>query len=265
MSASLRGLQHSVARYMEIYPAIDLMEGRCVRLLHGGFASARVYGDPLVFACSFARAGARWLHVVDLDGARLGRSLQSDMILRLCAQSRLRVQCGGGIRTAHEIGCLLHGGVSRVIVGSKAFSSPRVFCGWLRRFGGARLVLALDVRMRGRWMRAATNGWRRESNWHPHRVLSYFFDYGLQHVLVTDISRDGALQGLNLRLYRSLSYTFPHLLLQASGGVCALADVDGARRARVSGLVIGKALYEDRLHLSEALTLAGGAEKREIH
>lgn len=240
---------------MLILPAIDLREGACVRLLQGRFDAVSEYGDPVAQVRRFSDAGAQWVHVVDLDGARVGRPVQTDVIARLVQESDAKVQCGGGVRAAADIEALLRVGVERVVVGSAAVRRSDEVLGWLRTYGPERLCVALDVRSIGGAWRVAADGWAADSGNTLQAVLYQYPVHALKHVLVTDISRDGALGGPNVDLMREVRMLRLDLALQASGGVSRIEDIAALQGAGASAVIIGRALYENRFTLEDALAL----------
>lgn len=234
---------------MKILPAIDLADGHVVRLNQGDFARGRRFDvDAVDLAQRYARAGAEWLHLVDLDGARAGRPCQLDLVARLARV--LRVQAGGGVRGESDVVALLERGVERVVVGSVAVREPTTFVDWLRRFGADRLCLALDLREGddGRW-RPAVDAWRSASEADPDRLLRTFADAGLMHVLCTDVAQDGMRAGPNVALYRRLATDWPGFAWIASGGVRDLVDVVALAASGVAACVAGTALLEGTLPL----------------
>jgi phosphoribosylformimino-5-aminoimidazole carboxamide ribotide isomerase len=240
---------------MIIYPAIDLRGGRVVRLTEGKFDQEKSYGDdPVAVARGFAAAGATWLHVVDLDGTKDPAKRQVALVEKLARESGLRVQTGGGIRDESQVTALFAAGVQRVIVGSLAVKQPALVREWFKKFGAERIVLAPDVRLdaQGRPMVAAA-GWQETTGVTLDEFLDGHLAAGLVHVLCTDISRDGKLTGPNTALYARLVKTFPLLRIQASGGVSSLADLQALREARADGAIVGRALYENKFTLQEAL------------
>jgi len=240
---------------MIVYPAIDLRHGRCVRLAQGDFdRQTRYPGEPLEVARAYAASGATWLHTVDLDGARAGETAQGALIAELARDSGLRVQAGGGVRTRAHVAGLLDAGVARVVVGSLCVRDPALVAGWLREYGAGHITLALDVRLEGAVAALATDGWRRGGQGDLWDALAWFTDRGARHVLVTDIGRDGMLSGPNVGLYRDMARRFPGLAIQASGGVAGLDDLAALGKAGAAGVIVGKALYEGRFTLEEALT-----------
>ena len=236
---------------MTIIPAIDLRAGRVVRLLQGDFAQTREFEhDAVALARRYVDAGASWLHVVDLDGARAGRPLQIELVARITAAGA-RVQAGGGVRTREDVERLLASGVARVVVGSVAVRSPETFVAWLSEFGAERLCLALDLRCDdGRW-RPALDAWQSESEADVGALLDRFAAAGLHHVLSTDIAQDGMRSGPNLALYRELASRWPKFAWIASGGVRDGADVAALHATGVAACVAGTALLDGSLALHE--------------
>lgn len=240
---------------MIIYPAIDLRGGRVVRLTEGRFDQEKSYGDdPLAVARGFAKSGATWLHVVDLDGAKDPAKRQTPLVEKLARESGLRVQTGGGIRDEGQIDALLAAGVQRVIVGSLAVKEPDRVRGWLKRFGPERIVLSPDVRLDSAGTpRVAAAGWQETTGLALDDLLQSYLPAGLVHILCTDISRDGKLTGPNTALYAQLVKRFPTLQIQASGGVSSLDDLRALRTTGSTGAIVGRALYENKFTLPEAL------------
>lgn len=238
-----------------VYPAIDVRDGRVVRLRQGDYARQTVYSDdPFALAMSYADTGARWLHLVDLDAARLGGYSLQPLLAKIVADRRLQVQTGGGVRSETDIDALRTAGAARVVIGSLAVEQPERVADWLRTHGSEALVLGFDVRRdeAGAW-RPATHGWTRTADVTLDALLGNYADAGLRHMLCTDIASDGMLAGPNLDLYRWLAGIAPELHVQASGGVSGLRDVDAVRAAGCTGVVLGRALLEGRVALREAL------------
>ncbi|MDE2294057.1 MAG: 1-(5-phosphoribosyl)-5-[(5-phosphoribosylamino)methylideneamino] imidazole-4-carboxamide isomerase [Gammaproteobacteria bacterium] len=231
---------------MQLIPAIDLRGGRCVRLLRGDFAAETAYEvEPAGLLERYRAAGAEWLHVVDLDGARDGARANREPIARLAARRAVRLQVGGGIRDRAAVLALRAGGVERVVVGSAAITDPDAVRGWLGEFGPAGLVLALDVRLDEAatpWV--ATHGWQRQSARSLWDAVAQFESAGLRHVLCTDVARDGARSGPNLALYREAVTRFPRIAWQASGGVRDARDLDALAATGVAATISGRALLE---------------------
>lgn len=242
-----------------LYPAIDVREGRVVRLKQGDYAQETRYpDDPLAMARRHADAGAQWLHLVDLDAARTGGYTLAPLLRAIKEETSLRVQTGGGVRREADVQKLLAAGADRVVVGSLAVRQPETVRGWLQRFGCERIVVALDTRSDagGRW-RLPIHGWTDfdpETAGDLDSLLDFHARAGLRHLLCTDIARDGMLARPNLALYESIFPLLPGVLLQASGGASDIDDVRAARAAGCSGIVLGRALLEGRLDLKEALS-----------
>jgi phosphoribosylformimino-5-aminoimidazole carboxamide ribotide isomerase len=237
---------------MIVYPAMDLMRGECVRLAQGRFDDATTYpGDPAAALAAFAEAGAEWTHVVDLDGARARAPVQHDLIASLARGASQKLQVAGGFRTAGQIEGMLDAGVGRVVIGSLAVSDPEAVNGFLESFGGERITLALDVNMVDGTPMVATHGWTESSGISLWDVADRY--PSARHLLVTDISRDGMLTGPNVALLCACVQRLPHLHVQASGGVSSLNDLE---QLPTAGVIIGKALWEGRIDLKEAIRIA---------
>ncbi len=240
---------------MIIYPAIDLRGGRVVRLTEGKFDQEKSYGDdPLAVAKDFAASGATWLHVVDLDGAKDPTKRQTALVEQIARGSGLRMQTGGGIREEAQIAALLAAGAQRVIVGSVAVKQPALVNDWLRKFGPEKIILSPYVRLDADGTpRVAAAGWQESTGVALDDFLNGFLTSGLKHILCTDISRDGKLTGPNTALYASLVKKFPALQIQASGGVSSLDDLRGLKPTGSAGVIVGRALYEKKFTLQQAL------------
>ena len=238
----------------ELYPALDIRGGRVVRLRQGDYARETRYADePLAAARAHAEAGARWLHLVDLDAARVGGYTLAPLLREIRAQTGLRVQTGGGVRSEADAEAILDAGAARVVVGSLAVREPARVARWLGRFGAERLTIALDVReVDGEW-RLPVAGWTADSGARLDELLARYADAGLRHLLCTDIACDGMLAGPNLGLYRRVLARAPAVAVQGSGGVRDAADVRALRDAGCAGAVLGRALLEGRLRLDDAL------------
>ena len=237
---------------MILYPAIDLIGGRCVRLAQGDFARETAYAeDPAAALARFAKEGAAWTHIVDLDGAKAKEPRQHNLLATLAKSAKLKLQVAGGVRTPAHVATLLDAGVSRVVVGSLAVNDPPAFTALLDRFGPEALTLALDVRMTGKHAMVATHGWTEGSGQTLDHILNLFPN--IRHLLVTDIGRDGMLTGPNLPLIEAIADTWPNVALQASGGVAKLHDLPHLKQAGAAGAIVGKALWEGRFTVRQAL------------
>jgi phosphoribosylformimino-5-aminoimidazole carboxamide ribotide isomerase len=238
---------------LNVIPAIDLRGGRVVRLKQGDYAQQTTYdADPRALAQRYAAAGATWLHLVDLDGARSG-ALDNLAVIESIAADGMRIQAGGGVRSEDDLARLFSAGVSRVVLGSVAIRDPERVADWLTRYGAEQLTIALDTRMvDGRWALPSA-GWTEMETRTLDELAPWYAEKGARHLLCTDIDRDGMLAGFNLDLYRHLAQTVPHLAVQASGGVRSLDDIRAARDAGAKGVILGRALLEARFTIEEAL------------
>jgi phosphoribosylformimino-5-aminoimidazole carboxamide ribotide isomerase len=238
---------------MRLIPAIDLIAGHCVRLLHGDFdVETRYDADPRTLLAKYRDVGADWLHVVDLDGARDGSAGNREIIAELAAQSAIKLQVGGGLRTTAALEDALGSGVSRVVVGSAALTRAEQTRTWLEEFGPERVTLAFDVRLDPAGVpRVAIHGWREQSQLSLWSAVSGFVDHGLKHVLCTDVSRDGALSGPNVDLYREAAQRFPGIEWQASGGIRDGRDLRALAAAGATAAISGKALLEELIPLED--------------
>jgi phosphoribosylformimino-5-aminoimidazole carboxamide ribotide isomerase len=238
---------------MELIPAIDLRGGRVVRLFQGDFAAETRYElTPTELFGRYAAAGAARVHVVDLDGARDGSPGNRPLVETLAAQRVPRIQSGGGLRSEDALRSLFAAGVERAVIGSLAVAEPARVLSWFEEFGPERLVLALDVRLDPAGIPCvATHGWQEQSTLTLWQALEPYLPAGLQHVLCTDVGRDGALAGPNLDLYREAVARFPSVAWQASGGIRAAADLHDLAATGVAAAVSGKALIEGRIRPEE--------------
>jgi phosphoribosylformimino-5-aminoimidazole carboxamide ribotide isomerase len=240
---------------MLIIPAIDLKDGVAVRLLRGDFDAVTEYGDPMETLRAFAAAGATWVHIVDLDGAKAGAPAQHELIARLVRESGLNIQAGGGVRTLAHVISLLNSGARRVVVGSAAVRDPQSVCEWIAEVGVERTCVALDVRRGADGWEVAVDGWTAGGGRTLAQALAAFPVGAVRHVLVTDISRDGALTGADVELMNALTRQRPDISFQASGGVASLVDLREQRAAGAGAIIIGRALYERCFTLEAALAV----------
>lgn len=238
-----------------VIPAIDVRNGRVVRLNQGDYERQTIYGDsPIEAIREYANDGAVLLHLVDLDAARIGHYTLSALVAQIREQTPLLVQTGGGVRSKADVDAILKAGAERVVVGTLAVREPELVTTWLKTFGPDHITLALDAREddQGEW-RLPIKGWTEVTKRTLEELLTIYADAGLRHVLCTDISRDGMLSGFNIDLYRKVAADFPTLQLQASGGVRSLEDIRAARDAGATGAILGRALLEKRFTLKDAL------------
>ena len=234
---------------MEIIPAIDLIGGKCVRLTQGDYDRKVEYNDdPVAVARQFEEAGIRRLHVVDLDGAKEKRLVNLDVVERLCAQTNLTIDFGGGIRRAEDVEAVLKAGVAQVTAGSIAAREPEKVVDWISHFGSDKIILGADVK----GIHIAVHGWQEQSSWELFDFLEMYQSKGVEYVICTDVAKDGMMSGPATQLYRQIINQFPQLKLIASGGVSKEDDLHRLREAGVYGAIVGKAFYEGAISL-EAL------------
>ncbi len=239
---------------MNIIPAIDLIHGQCVRLQKGDFSAVTQYQQlPQKVAQAYEMQGAQYLHVVDLDGAKNGRLQQFELIQSIRQSCQLIMQVGGGVKDQHTIETLLNSGVDRVVLGSIAVKDVEKTKQFIKAFGVDKLVLALDVHIKNHRPMVATHGWLNTSDKTLYELLDEYLEDDLRHVLCTDISKDGILQGANNHLYQSVVEQYSGISFQASGGVGSLKDLVALKQTGVQNVIIGRALYENQLSLREAL------------
>ena len=233
-----------------IIPAIDLIDGRVVRLHQGDYGAERSYGDdPLERLQAYEAAGAKLLHIVDLTGAKDPAKRQIPLLRHLLSNLSVPVQTGGGVRSEEDVRALLDAGATRVVVGC-----TEEVLRWMKTFGAERIVLALDVRIDAAGRRnIAVSGWQEDSGVVIEDLIRVFEPAGLRHVLTTDISRDGTLSGSNAALYADLSKACPAIGFQASGGIGGLDDIRAVSTTGASGVIVGRALLEGRFTVEEAI------------
>jgi phosphoribosylformimino-5-aminoimidazole carboxamide ribotide isomerase len=238
---------------VRLIPAIDLRAGYCVRLLHGDFdAETRYPADAAALLLKYRDAGADWLHIVDLDGARDGSLANRAIILGLAQQKSIKLQVGGGLRNTAVLEQMLDAGVERAVVGSAAVSQVEQVQSWLREFGAERLTLAFDVSIDEHGVpRVMTHGWQRQSERSLWNALDSYADSPLRHVLCTDVGRDGALTGPNLELYREAVRRYPRIEWQASGGIRNGRDLHALAEAGACAAISGKALLENLIPIED--------------
>ncbi|MFB2802508.1 1-(5-phosphoribosyl)-5-[(5-phosphoribosylamino)methylideneamino]imidazole-4-carboxamide isomerase [Shewanella seohaensis] len=238
-----------------IIPAIDLIDGKVVRLYQGDYGQQTTFDlSPLAQLQSYQDQGAIWLHIVDLTGAKEPAKRQTALIAKLTAGLNANIQVGGGIRTEEQVAELLSLGVKRVVIGSLAVKEPELVKGWFNKFGSEAICLALDVNINQSGEKiVAVSGWQSGGGKSLESIVEDFSQVGLKHALVTDISRDGTLTGANTELYRELSSRYPDIAWQASGGIATLEDVAAVRDSDAAGIIIGKALLINQFNVAEAI------------
>lgn len=242
---------------MILVPAIDFVGGQCVRLAQGDFSRETVYDtDPADALARFAAKGATEAHLVDLDGARAREPRQHKLFANLAQIVPLALQVAGGFRTPDHVERMLDAGVARVVIGSLALDDPPAFAALIDRYGSDRIVLALDVRLDSGAPIVAAHGWLTATGRTLDEVLKPFSS--VRHLLVTDIARDGMMNGPNFRLMRAVASRRPDVALQASGGVAELADLEALRETGAARAIVGKAIWEGRFTVAEGLAHARG-------
>ncbi|MCM1312108.1 MAG: 1-(5-phosphoribosyl)-5-[(5-phosphoribosylamino)methylideneamino]imidazole-4-carboxamide isomerase [Bacteroides sp.] len=233
---------------IEIIPAIDIIEGKCVRLTQGDYQQKKVYNDdPLEVAKMFESHGIKRLHVVDLDGARSKHVVNHKVVERIAASTDLTIDFGGGIKSEADIDTAFASGASYVTVGSVAVTDEELFVRWIEKYGVAKLILGADAKDG----HISINGWKEESEDKLLPFIEKYMAHGINNVLCTDISKDGMLQGPSVRLYGSIMERHPDLHLIASGGVSSIEDIVELRDAGIPAVVFGKAVYEGRIRMED--------------
>ena len=233
---------------IELIPAIDIINGQCVRLTKGDYGQKTVYRDsPSDVAREFEQIGFQRLHVVDLDGAKSKHIVNSGVLRRITTETQLVVDFGGGIKTDEDIEKAFDNGAAMVTVGSIAVTQPERFMGWLEKYSSERLILGADVRNG----KISINGWKEDSTEDLLPFLKKYIDAGVKNVLCTEISKDGTLQGPAIGLYSQVMKAYPQLHLIASGGVSCIDDIKALDKAGIPAVVFGKAIYEGKINLKE--------------
>ena len=230
---------------IELIPAIDIIEGQCVRLTKGDYDQKTVYGSPLEMAREFERLGFSRLHMVDLDGAKSRHIVNSAVLRSITSETNLIVDFGGGIKTDEDIEQAFAAGAQMVTIGSVAVTNPDLFISWLDKYGAKRLILGADVRNG----KISINGWKEDSEEDLLPFLRKYIEAGVKNVLCTEISKDGTLAGPAIGLYKQVMEAYPTLHLIASGGVSCIEDIKALDEAGIPAVVFGKAIYEGRIDL----------------
>lgn len=232
---------------IELIPAIDIIEGQCVRLTKGDYDQKTVYGSPLEMAREFERLGFSRLHMVDLDGAKSRHIVNSAVLRSITSETNLIVDFGGGIKTDEDIEQAFAAGAQMVTIGSVAVTNPDLFISWLDKYGAERLILGADVRNG----KISINGWKEDSEEDLLPFLRKYIEAGVKNVLCTEISKDGTLAGPAIGLYKQVMEAYPTLHLIASGGVSCIEDINALDEAGIPAVVFGKAIYEGKIDLKE--------------
>lgn len=236
---------------IELIPAIDLIDGKCVRLTKGDYNQKKIYNEnPVEIAKGFEEMGFKRLHVVDLDGARSKHIVNVDVLKAITTETNLIVDFGGGIKSEEDIEKAFANGASMVTIGSIAVTQPELFLKWLDQYGAGKLILGADVKNG----MISINGWKEDSAEQLLPFLKKYIDHGVKNVLCTEISKDGTLQGPALQLYQEIMVAYPQLHLIASGGVSSNEDIIALDQAGIPAVVFGKAFYEGKINIPELLT-----------
>lgn len=238
---------------MEIIPAIDIIDGKCVRLTQGDYAQKKIYNEhPLEVARAFEDAGLQRLHLVDLDGAKAGAVKNWKVLEALAGKTKLVIDFGGGIKTAADVDIIFNSGAALATIGSLAVKEPDAFMGFLQQYGADRFFLGADVKNE----KIAVGGWLETTDKWVYDFIEDYIGKGIRQVFCTDVSKDGLLQGPSLELYKNIVGKFPQLHFIASGGVSELDDVHRLEETGCKGVIIGKAIYEGRITLQELSRVA---------
>ena len=233
---------------IEIIPAIDIIDGKCVRLTQGDYNQKTVYNeDPVEVAKMFEDAGIKRLHTVDLDGARSSHVVNTRVIERIATHTNLTIDFGGGIKSDEDLRKAFDAGAQMVTIGSVAVKEPELFASWTETYGGDKIILGADVKNGY----ISISGWLEEGEQKLMDFICHHTKNGIHNVLCTDISRDGMLQGPAIDLYKDIMAHYPTLHLIASGGVSCINDIERLNDAGIPAVVFGKAIYEGRINLKE--------------
>ena len=231
---------------MQIIPAIDIIDGKCVRLTEGDYAQKTIYNEnPLEVAKAFEAAGIQRLHLVDLDGAKAGAVKNWKVLESIALNTKLVIDFGGGIKTDEDVALVFERGASLATIGSIAVANPTLFLSWVNKYGAEKFFLGADVKDN----LIAVNGWMQTSTITIESFLTDYLAHGITNIFCTDVSKDGRLEGPSIKLYQSLIQLFPNLKLVASGGVSSLQDLETLDAIGCAGAIVGKAIYENRISL----------------
>ncbi|MBN8668058.1 MAG: 1-(5-phosphoribosyl)-5-[(5-phosphoribosylamino)methylideneamino]imidazole-4-carboxamide isomerase [Chitinophagales bacterium] len=233
---------------MEIIPAIDIIEGKCVRLTEGDYAQKKVYNEnPLEVALRFEDAGLTRLHLVDLDGAKAGAVKNWKVLEQLAGKTKLQIDFGGGLKKEEDVRIVFNSGAQWATVGSLAVKGEDIFSGWLTQFGADKFLLGADVKNE----KIAIGGWLETTEIWVYDLIEKYIQKGISQLFCTDVSKDGRLEGPAVELYKNIVSKFPSLYFIASGGVSSMADLDALQEAGCRAAIVGKAIYENRITLED--------------
>jgi phosphoribosylformimino-5-aminoimidazole carboxamide ribotide isomerase len=235
---------------IELIPAIDLIDGKCVRLTQGDYGTKKIYSeDPLEIAKRFEDYGIRRLHVVDLDGARAGRIIHYRVLERLATRTALIIDYGGGLKQEKDLAIAFESGAQMATGGSIAVKDPDAFASWITTFGSDRIILGADVKNH----KITVSGWEETTNEDLIPFIRAYHEKGITKVISTDVGRDGMLQGPSIDMYREIRQEIPSVYIIASGGVASVGDIEELEEAGIPAVIFGKAFYEGRLRLEDLL------------
>ena len=235
---------------IEIIPAIDIIDGKCVRLSQGDYLQKTVYADnPLEIAKMFEDAGLRRLHVVDLDGAKAQHIVNYRVLEQICGKTNMIVDFGGGLKSDDDLQIAFNSGAAMVTGGSIAVKNPDIFINWINKYGNEKIILGADVKDE----KIAVTGWKENTD---TELLEFVKDYrkiGVKKIICTDIHKDGMLGGASVELYKKILRHFPEIYLIASGGIGSIHDIEALENANIPAVIVGKAIYENKINLSDLI------------
>ncbi len=233
---------------MQIIPAIDIIDGKCVRLTEGDYSQKKIYNErPLEVALEFEDAGLQRLHLVDLDGAKAGAVKNWRVLESIAAKTKLVIDFGGGIKTAKDVDIVLNSGAAMATVGSIAVKDENLFVSWLKQYGAEKFMLGADVKDE----KIAIGGWLETTSIWIYDFIRQYIDQGITQLFCTDVSKDGRLEGPSLSLYKNIISEFPQLHFIASGGVSSMSDLEQLKDIGCKGAIVGKAIYEGRISIKD--------------
>lgn len=233
---------------MRIIPAIDIIEGKCVRLTKGDYNTKKIYNEnPLEVALEFQDAGIEYLHVVDLDGAKSSHIVNYKILETIASKTNLKIDFGGGLKSDEDLRIAFESGAQQITGGSIAVKNPELFASWIEKFGSEKIILGADVMNE----KIAVSGWQEDSGLDIFKFLEDYTAKGIENVICTDISKDGMLEGASLELYKNILSKFPTMNLTASGGVSKMEDLEILAENKLESAIVGKAIYENRISLKE--------------
>jgi phosphoribosylformimino-5-aminoimidazole carboxamide ribotide isomerase len=233
---------------IEIIPAIDIIDGKCVRLSQGDYAQKTVYNEnPLEVARMFEAAGAKRLHLVDLDGAKANHIVNQNVLAGIASETKLIIDFGGGLKSDEDVKIAFESGASMITGGSIAVKSPEIFLSWIEKYGSDRIILGADAKDD----KIAVSGWTEKTGIDIYTFIRDWQIKGIQKIISTDICRDGMLAGPSIQLYKNVMQSVPGIYLIASGGVSSMKDIQALQEAEIPAVIAGKAIYEGRITMKE--------------